>query len=101
MADIIKVNTRRLGTDADEFRNNIRDIESHIASLRTHSSVLDGMWDGPSSEAFKLSFASDITALEAIVSTLKGINNYEDNAKTKYDRCEQEVSALVNQIRVR
>ncbi|MBR0373659.1 MAG: WXG100 family type VII secretion target [Mogibacterium sp.] len=101
MADIIKVNTKRLGTDAAEIRNNIREIEKQIASLRTHSSVLDGMWDGPSSEAFKMSFASDITALETVVSTLKAINNYEDNAKVKYDRCEQEVSALVNQIRVR
>ncbi len=101
MADIIKVNTNRLGTDAGEVRSNIQLIEKQIAELRTHSRTLDAMWDGPGSEAFKASFESDIVAMEEIVKTLRAINRYEDNARTKYDKCEEEVSSLVNQIKVR
>lgn len=101
MADLIKVNTNRLDTDAREFGDYIKAIIRKIADLRSHNATLDGMWDGPASEAFKMNFEADIKALEQMVKTLEGINRYEDNAKTKYNNCEQKVGDLVNQIRVR
>ena len=48
-----------------------------------------------------LGYLAHIVAMEEIVKTLRAINRYEDNARTKYDKCEEEVSSLVNQIKVR
>ena len=101
MADLIKVNTNRLDTDLKEFGDHIKAIQKAIADLRDHNRVLDGMWDGPASEAFKAGFEADIKAMEEMVKTLEGINRYEENAKTKYNQCEQKVGDLVNQIHVR
>jgi WXG100 family type VII secretion target len=101
MADLIKVNTSRLNVDLGEIREHIRTIRTLFDDLKQHNSALDGMWDGPASEAFKTGFAADIKALEEVVKMLEGINKYEENARSKYDRCEQKVGDLVNQIHVR
>lgn len=101
MADLIKVNTSRLKTDVSDIRGHIRSIKKEISELRGHSTALDAMWDGPSSEAFKTAFAADIAALDAIVGSLESINDYEDNARQKYDECETRVGDLVDQIKVR
>ena len=101
MADIIKVNTNRLESDARQIGDHIKQIQRLIGNLRDHNRVLDGMWDGPASETFKMNLEADIKALEEVLKTLDGINRYEDNAKTKYNQCEQKVGDLVNQIHVR
>ncbi|MBR3200974.1 MAG: WXG100 family type VII secretion target [Mogibacterium sp.] len=101
MADLIKVNTNRLDTDLKEFGDHIKAIQKAITDLRNHNRVLDGMWDGPASEAFKINFESDIKAMEEVVKTLEGINRFEENARTKYNNCESKVGDLVNQIHVR
>lgn len=101
MADKIKVNTNRLDTDLKEFGDNIKAIQKAITDLRNHNRALDAMWDGQASEAFKQNFEADIKAMEEMVKTLEGINRYEDNARTKYNNCENKVGDLVNQIHVR
>ena len=101
MADLIKVNTSRLDADLREIGDRIREIRKLVGDLQDHNRVLDGMWDGPASEAFKTSFAADIKALEEVIKMLDGINRYEDNAKNKYNQCEQKVGDLVSQIHVR
>ena len=101
MADLIKINTNRLKGDVSEIKSHIRSIRKQIADLRQHNTALDAMWDGPSSEAFKASFGNDIAALEAILEALDSMNGYEDNARVRYDECENKVADLVNQIKVR
>lgn len=100
MADLIKVNTSRLRNDASDIKAHIAGIKKEISDLRDHNRVLDAMWDGPSSEAFKTAFASDIDALEQILVSLTSLNEYEDNARVKYDECERKVGDLVSQIKV-
>ncbi|MBR0308415.1 MAG: WXG100 family type VII secretion target [Mogibacterium sp.] len=100
MADWIKVNTNRLKSDASDIENYIQAIRNRITDLRAHSATLDAMWDGPSSEAFKMAFLSDIEALEAIMASLDAMNEYEDVARQKYDECESKVADLVNQVHV-
>lgn len=101
MADIIKINTDRLKSDTADIAQHISSIKKLIIDLRAHNTVLDGMWDGPSSDIFKMAFAGDITMLEEIMGSLEELNKYEDNARQKYDECEGKVSELVDQIKVR
>jgi WXG100 family type VII secretion target len=101
MADLIKVNTNRLKTDTSSIKGHISSIEKEIADLRRHNIALDAMWDGPSSETFKAAFEADIKSLEQMIASLKSLNEYEDNARDKYDDCERKVADLVNQIKVK
>ena len=101
MADLIKVNTNRLRRDVSDISGHLKGIKKEIQDLRTHNTALDAMWDGPSSETFKAAFENDITALEQILESLISLNEYEDNARVKYDECENKVADLVNQIKVR
>lgn len=101
MADLIKVNTSRLKTDASDIQEHIRSIKKEILDLKNHRTALDAMWDGESSEAFKASFTADISALEEIVKSLDSMNKYELNAREKYDECESKVGELVNQIKIK
>ena len=101
MADLIKVNTSRLRTDVSDIRGHLKGIKKEIQDLRRHNAALDAMWAGPSSEAFKTAFESDIASLEQIVESLTSLNEYEDNARIEYDKCENKVADLVNQIKVR
>ena len=100
MTELIKVNTGRLRNDASDVKDHIRSIKTKIEELRGHNSTLDAMWDGPSSEAFKLSFANDIASLESIMGALESMNEFEENARKKYDDCESKVADLVDQVKV-
>lgn len=101
MTDIIKINTDRLKNDTSDIAQHISSIRKLITDLTGHNLVLDGMWDGPSSEAFKMAFQSDIAMLDGIMGSLEELNRFEDNARQKYDECEGKVSELVDQIKIR
>lgn len=100
MADKIKINTARLGTDAERVNNYITKIEQEITNMKESVSQLDRMWDGPSREAFKKAFADDMNAIASLVNSLKSIWTYGTNAKTEYEKCEQKVSSLISEIQV-
>lgn len=100
MANEIKVNTKRLKDDADKIDGYIKKIETAMKNMKTSVKELDQMWDGTSSEAFKLAINGDINELDAMIKNLKAIYSFETNAKQKYDTCETKVAELVAGIKV-
>lgn len=100
MANQIAVNTVKLGNDASDISAHIANIVKKIDEMQTSVSDLDAMWDGPSSEAFKKVFAQDMKAMKEIINGLKDVNQYESNAKSKYEACERQVSNLISAIKI-
>lgn len=100
MADKIKVNTTRLGTDAESVKSNIQKIKKSMEDMKKDVTQLDSMWDGPTSEAFKKAFQDDMNALNTIIKNLEQIYNFETTAKSKYESCERQVASKVSGIRV-
>ncbi len=100
MGDIIAVNTVRLGNDAEDVEMCIKNINKKISEMKSSVSDLDSMWDGPASDAFKKAFQSDMKAMESVVEGLNDLKKYEDQAKSKYEACENEVAALVSEIKI-
>lgn len=100
MADRIKINTSRLGTDAQRVSGCIRNLSKEMENMKNSIAQLDRMWDGPGSEAFKQAFETDRRAFEEIIKNLESIHDYETNAKVQYEKCEQAVYALVAEIKV-
>ncbi len=100
MADKIRVNTGSLDHTKENVANQIRQIRSQISSMRSNVQAMNAMWEGEAHTTFNAHFLSDINKLEQLCGMLDGIVNYEGNAVTEYNRCEKEVGAIVDSIRV-
>lgn len=82
----------------DDVQTCIQVLEKEIEGLTTDLTDLDAMWDGPSSEAFKKNFAVDIEALRKELFNLQNVYKYCDNAKKKYEECENRVIQIVDAL---
>lgn len=100
MANQIAVDTRKLGNDADDVGTYIKNIKKQIEDMKTSVSELDAMWDGPSSEAFRKTFNKDMKAMEDVIEGLEDLKKYEDQAKKKYEKCEDKVAELISEIKI-
>jgi WXG100 family type VII secretion target len=96
----IKINTARLGTDAAQVISLINDMDNRIKNMKAHIDQLNGMWDGPAKQAFVQVFEDDRAAAEDVIKELKSLHGFETQAKEKYDKCEQQVAALVDAIKI-
>ena len=94
------MNTNRLGADADSVAGILNGIKTEFENMKQSVSQLDGMWDGPSSEAFKKAFWDDMNAMAELLKNLESMHSYEVNAKTKYESCENKVGTIVAGIRI-
>lgn len=100
MVSKIRINTNRLKTDAERMNGYIKQIKKEIEDMKRSVSELDAMWDGTSSEAFKKAFLDDMNAMANVIKNLESIHAYETNAKTEYENCEKNVSALISEIKI-
>ncbi len=94
----IKVNTDTLSSDANTVAEAIGVLEQQLSGLEDDYNQLDSMWDGPTSEIFRVAYHDDIDALKTIAGNLKKFNSFEVNAKDKYNACEGEVSGVVDSL---
>lgn len=100
MAEIIKINTNRLGADADRIHSYIENIIKEISNMRQSVTVLEKMWEGSAKSAFYKAFWNDIKVIETVVNELKAIYEYDINAKKKYEQCDKQISFLIAEIPV-
>lgn len=100
MANDIKINTTRLGSDADQIGNHISNMEKQINSMKSSIDQLMSTWEGSAKSAFYQAFEDDRVAAMEIIKELKSLHSLECQAKTKYENCESQVSSLVDSIKI-
>ena len=88
MGDYIKINTISLNRDAEQVNGCIQKMKSELTKMKSSVSELDGMWDGPGSEAFKKAFQDDVNSMETLLKNLEEVYKYEVSAKKEYESCE-------------
>ena len=96
----IAVNTTVLSRNRDEISNQLRVITDKMQRMQDEVAQLNNMWTGVASEAFNRAFNNDIKFLLSISKQMQNIIDYETNAVTEYDNCEQKISQLIQEIRV-
>ncbi len=94
----IRINTNLLNNDARSISESVSVIKKSVSDLEESFRVLDSMWDGTASEAFRTEYNSDIEALRVIIKNLEVFNRFENTAREKYDTCEQNVGNIVASI---
>jgi len=100
MNDEIGVNTITLKSENDSIRDELNAIMNNIDELFSAMSVLDSMWDGTASEAFKQQFMNDKENLELFCNTVMALLDSMDFAKGEYDKCESQIESVIGAIRV-
>lgn len=100
MADRIRIHTERLGMDASRIQSYIGNIAKEMTDMKQSVSILENMWEGPGRNAFHKAFWDDMEAVEAVLVGLKGIYEYDTNAKTQYEQCERKIASMIADIRV-
>jgi len=100
MADKIRINTDRLGADAERIQGYIDNIIQEMDAMRESVAELQKMWEGPGSQAFHHAFLDDMNAVETVMKNLQSIYAYDTNAKKEYEKCERKVSSMIADIRI-
>lgn len=99
-ANEIRVNTNRLGTDADRVNALIKNMEKAINEMKNSVSQMNQMWEGEAKNAFVTAFNDDMNAAADVIEELKSLQTFEAQAKTEYEKSERQIMELVNSIRV-
>ena len=96
----IRVNTNSLNHTRSELQAKLDKIKKDIENISGNMNTLNSMWEGEAHEAFSQQVNDDISFLEWACGSIQNIINYESNAVTEYNKCEQEVADIISQIRI-
>ena len=96
-----------MGFDTVDLKNRVETLKEKLNVLRaSHDTMVDqinalnGMWKGKANDSFRVEFSKDCREIEAMFETIDGIINAFDDSRVEYEKCENEVDGLVNEIRV-
>lgn len=99
-ASKIRVNTDSLDRTSKELQEKLNQIRKRMEQISDDMGTLNSMWEGDAHEAFQQRVTEDIQFLSEACDSMQGIINYESNAVTEYNKCEQQVSDLIAQIQI-
>ncbi|MCD8103783.1 MAG: WXG100 family type VII secretion target [Lachnospiraceae bacterium] len=96
----IRINTGSLSKTQKEVQAELDKIQSDMEKISDDMNTLNSMWTGDAHDAFVQSVSEDLSLLTEVCTVLQNIINYESSAVTEYDKCEQQVSEIIAQIRI-
>lgn len=96
----VEIDTSLLETDVQELNASITKAQKSLEGLKTELEELYGMWSGQASRAFMVQAGKDYIFMKGILNDLKKMTECMTHASKEYVRCENQVSELVNDIRM-
>lgn len=96
----IRVNTESLNSTCTRLQARLGKVKKDIENISGDMDKLNSMWEGDAHTAFSQSVSQDISDLLSACDGVQGIINYEDNAVTEYNKCENQVADLISQIQI-
>lgn len=98
----IKVNTVTLGNDMETINGYLKDLKTQKGNLAGSMIELNSMWSGDAYDAFVQAVNNDLQLLQAVIDDLtNSVYAYEAKAKSKYEECEKQVRALIDDITIK
>jgi uncharacterized protein YukE len=96
----IAVDTSTLNTDIGELTTALDSAKKQLEDMFTQMTELDTMWDGPANEEFNKQFQLDYANTNSLFDTIASLIECMEYARDQYNSCENEVSSLVNSIKI-
>lgn len=98
---IIKVHTQKLSDDSMTISGYLKDLALQKENLQSSIQALNQMWSGDAYDAFVKSVNTDIAALQTVIDNLTQVYTYEQKAKDAYEKCENQVAKLIDEISIK
>lgn len=96
----IEQNTDYLSDDIVRLEEEKAVLEQSIDEMFAAVEELESTWEGPAKESFRSQFQSDYERCVEMNRTLGTLIEKLKTARTEYDKCEEEVGAIVRAIKV-
>lgn len=102
MATIYKldIETQKLQDDIERLRESLSGMRRTGDEMMAGINALSGMWEGEAKNAFTVQFQTDYENLKAMADVIDDLIKKMEQARQKYDTCEEKVGSIVNAIRV-
>jgi WXG100 family type VII secretion target len=96
----LEVDTGSLKADSNEMETQVEQAKTNLAKLTEELETLNSMWTGAANLAFRSQATEDIGHMSDMLTVMTELIESCKNAVREYDRCEEEVLAEVNSIRL-
>lgn len=96
----IEQNTGSLSDDIARLEEAKAVLEQSVDAMFAAVQELETTWQGPAKETFRTQFQNDYNRCVEMNRTLGALIEKLRTARVEYDKCEEEVGAIVRAIRV-
>lgn len=96
----VEVETQQLKSDTNELLEKKKRAEDTLKELEEEISELNAMWSGKANRAFNRQFYKDVEYMNKLLGKMGKLAECMEFAANEYVRCENEVKAAVESIKV-
>lgn len=96
----LEIETHRLSRDIETLERQIQAVRNSGDAMMAEIRALSNMWEGPAKDAFTAQFETDYNALQEITHVLDILIEELTVAREQYERCEAEITELVQSIQI-
>ena len=100
MSREIAVNSNTLKNEVETMRKELQQMRTRIDESFSAVVEMNNMWEGPAKMAFLMEFAADQQELVDICDNLDALINSMDLSRSTYEKCEADVKAITDSIRI-
>ena len=99
-ANKIRVNTNTLDHTRQTVQGRLNQMKRGLDQIIADMATMNSMWAGDAHDIFAVSIDEDIQYLQSACEGIQKVIEYESGAVTEYNKCEQQVSEIISQIRI-
>lgn len=96
----IEIDTEHLKKDVEMFKNLLSQLKKNQDSMERAIERLNTMWQGPANQIFNIQFRADCESFSNVCATVEAMIQAMEAARMDYEACDEQVSDLINAIRV-
>lgn len=96
----IEIDTEHLNKDVEALKNLLTQLRKNQTSMEQAMDQLNTMWQGPANQIFNIQFRADCESFANVCTTVEAMIQAMETARMDYEACEEQVSDLINAIRV-
>jgi len=100
MSEIIKVNTDRMGMDIERLDLLIKVFRKRLESMKAHADIIISILSEEERSKYIGPLREGIEILDETVNNYELMNQFEESARRKYDKCTDRVEAVIRGIKI-
>lgn len=100
MANEIEMDTSLLARDIDNLESTLTQLETRLGKMFDAINKMDAMWNGSANSAFNAQFKNDYDTCKSMCGILRELIGSLNHAKEEYDKCEQNISGMIQSIKI-